>query len=384
MSTDRPAPRSRPRRDPDSAPAPRRPVDPLRHLSVILKRDELNAERQWVTGYLADHELMPVDLAAALVYLVRALDEDMAGNAPRPPTAPRANPRADAGRTETGEEGYERPAAPRRPAREAQRDRDTGTATGFNSYRINVGEDEGLRTANVLAVLANEGGLDGSQVGRIRIAATSSTVELSDELGPEEIEELGKLRFKGRPFGLEPARAAAPRPRRAPGEERPARPRAAAARPSYRDDAAPRRTAGERPATASRRPAAAGRAAPRDAYGERPPSTARRPAAAGRAAPRDAYGERPTGATRRSAGPRAAGPRPAGPRAPGARPAGPRAAERPAPRTPRSGEARTTASRPAAARPRPEPGSLPPRSRGGPGARRTPANTPARGPRKKR
>jgi ATP-dependent RNA helicase DeaD len=103
-------------------------------------------------------------------------------------------------------------------------------------YRIEVGERDGVKPANIVGAIANEAGLDGQYIRRIDIHDDHTTLELPDGM-PRDIERMLKkawvcgkqLRirslepkekrvkkrvFKAPPDGKKPGKRAAKKPRK--------------------------------------------------------------------------------------------------------------------------------------------------------------------------
>ncbi|MFP3427131.1 DbpA RNA binding domain-containing protein, partial [Pseudoalteromonas sp. SIMBA_162] len=105
----------------------------------------------------------PVELAAVFVKMARA-EETPIQSLPKP--GARRNERSERGeRTERPERGERRNSAP--VARE-----------GMKLYRVAVGHRDGVKPGQLVGALANEGGIEGSRIGRIDIRNTHSVVEL--------------------------------------------------------------------------------------------------------------------------------------------------------------------------------------------------------------
>lgn len=63
----------------------------------------------------------------------------------------------------------------------------------MESYRIEVGKVHGASAGSILGAIANEGGLEGHDIGKIKIFNTHSTVDLSSDLPKEIIKTLRKV-----------------------------------------------------------------------------------------------------------------------------------------------------------------------------------------------
>lgn len=82
-------------------------------------------------------------------------------------------------------------------AKEPRKSRGKGAARideGMESYRVEVGEEHGVRPANIVGAIANEGGIDSKYIGRIDIHADYSIVDLPVGLPQNVLKILQKAR----------------------------------------------------------------------------------------------------------------------------------------------------------------------------------------------
>ncbi len=71
-------------------------------------------------------------------------------------------------------------------------------------YKLAVGAEHGVKPGQIVGAIANEGGIDGDQVGRIEIERTFSIVDLPDSLPAEVFSKLGRTKVCGRLIRLQP------------------------------------------------------------------------------------------------------------------------------------------------------------------------------------
>ncbi|MBL8447729.1 MAG: DEAD/DEAH box helicase [Zoogloeaceae bacterium] len=98
--------------------------------------------------------------------------------------------------------------APERPAR-ANREqiltRRREVASGrLARYRLAVGRQDGVTPKDIVGALANEGGIDVSQIGQIHLFDVFSTVELPAGLDGETLSALGGLRVRSKSLRMRP------------------------------------------------------------------------------------------------------------------------------------------------------------------------------------
>lgn len=103
-------------------------------------------------------------------------------------------------------------------------------SSGFQTFRVEVGEAHGAKPGNLMGAIANEAGLEARQIGRIRVLEQHSLVELPEALPARIIKHLSKVRVAGQMLRIHLTEAMPPRPSRSSasepvaGAERPSRP----------------------------------------------------------------------------------------------------------------------------------------------------------------
>jgi ATP-dependent RNA helicase DeaD len=168
-----------------------------------LEANRLGAYREAIDAFLAEHGIEAAELAAAL--LASAVGD--AGPRPRdeeetPAPAGREPGPAGADAFESARFDGEHPAGARgeRPPRAKDR---PGTRRGAGSlYRVAVGHEHGARPEAIVGAITGEGGLRGSDLGKIDIFRSFSLVEIGAELGPEAARRIGAARVAGRPLRI--------------------------------------------------------------------------------------------------------------------------------------------------------------------------------------
>ena len=65
-------------------------------------------------------------------------------------------------------------------------------------YRVEVGRRDHVQPGAIVGALANEGGIAGSDIGRIDILQSFSLVEIHTPLSPEQLKAMGRATFSGR------------------------------------------------------------------------------------------------------------------------------------------------------------------------------------------
>jgi ATP-dependent RNA helicase DeaD len=126
--------------------------------------------------------------------------------AERPARAERA-PRGEAAGPRAGATG-QRPDTTPRP-RPERREADALLET----YRLEVGQRHQVRPGQIVGAVANEAGLDGSDIGRIDILDDYTLIDLPKDMPKEIFRHLQKVRVAGRPLRISPWDGTGPRPR---------------------------------------------------------------------------------------------------------------------------------------------------------------------------
>jgi len=139
--------------------------------------------------------------------------------AARPPRAPR---------DERPAQPAERESTPRHAPREhAPRERASHEPdAGFETFRIEVGHDHGVKPGNIVGAIANEAGLDSKHIGRVDIRDDHSLVDLPAGMPAEIFKHLKKVWVSGQQLRItrggdeDGDRTHKPKPRKPPSFDR--------------------------------------------------------------------------------------------------------------------------------------------------------------------
>lgn len=169
-------------------------------ITQSLEDPQLELFRGLVKRYSEAHDTPLEDIAAALATQAQIGDEFLMKEPPKD------NRRERGGRKD------------RRDGDGAARS-DFGRGSRFQAregkqmYRIAVGKRQHVRPGAIVGALANEGGLDSSDFGRITIFGSHSLVELPDDLPQEVFDRLADTRISGQLINLEKDTGRPPRDR---------------------------------------------------------------------------------------------------------------------------------------------------------------------------
>ncbi|AXK44945.1 DEAD/DEAH box helicase [Brachybacterium saurashtrense] len=171
-----------------------------------ISRGRLELYRELIGEFVAENEIDPLDLVAALGAM--SVGDDGPGSA-------------------TEEEEFTAP-SPR--TEERSRDRGPREATptehGYTSYKVGVGHNHGARPPGIVGAITGEGGLHGKDIGKIQIFPHFSLVQIRGSLSAEQMERISRAQVGGRELRIGPDRG----PRGGKG------PRRDGERPFRRDD----------------------------------------------------------------------------------------------------------------------------------------------------
>ncbi|MEQ1637343.1 MAG: DEAD/DEAH box helicase [Methylococcales bacterium] len=165
-------------------------------ITDTLAAEELGFFTQLMEQYQQEHDVTALEIAAALAKLLEGDTPLLLKNPPkatqseRPPrdrdTAPRDRSSAD--RKSNDKKFGDK------PARSSRR---SGADIEMELFRIEVGHAHGVKPGNIVGAIANETGIDGDHIARIKIEENYSTVELPAGMPKDLIEELKKIRVAG-------------------------------------------------------------------------------------------------------------------------------------------------------------------------------------------
>ena len=172
------------------------------NITDTLAAEELSFFSQLLEQYQQEHNVSALEIAAALAKLVQGNTPLLMQNLPKKSFESREDrPQRDRGDRDSFSQREDRP----------QRDRKAkpkrvfgagGAAIEMETFRIEVGHTHGVKPGNIVGAIANETGIDGDHIARIRIEDQYSTVELPAGMPKELIEELKKIRVAGQQLNI--------------------------------------------------------------------------------------------------------------------------------------------------------------------------------------
>ena len=165
------------------------------NITDTLAAEELSFFTQLIEQYQQEHNVSALEIAAALAKLVQ-------GDTPLLMQSPKRV-------KESSEDKAERPRKDRergeRGERKPKRERGFLGNIEMELFRIEVGHNDGVKPGNIVGAIANETGIDGDHIARIKIFDNHSTVELPAGMPKELLQELKKVRVVGKPLNISKA-----------------------------------------------------------------------------------------------------------------------------------------------------------------------------------
>lgn len=173
-------------------------------LAKVIASEDLTIQTEMINRFLSENpEASMVKVAAALAMIATKGTEieDDRGSSGAREDGPRSRRVETRGRD--GKPGRESRFGDRKfDKRGGHRSESRGVTGRMTKYRIEVGRAHGVRPGNIVGAIANESGLNGSQIGGIDIQTHFSTVDLPNDLPDELIQGLRQLRVAGQPLKI--------------------------------------------------------------------------------------------------------------------------------------------------------------------------------------
>jgi ATP-dependent RNA helicase DeaD len=164
------------------------------NITDTLAAEELGFFCQLIEQYQHEHNVTALDIAAALAKLVQGDTPLLMQNLPK-----RAKDSRDERPSRDDRSSrFDRPQREHKPKRSFA----GGADIEMETYRIEVGHAHGVKPGNIVGAIANETGIDGDHIARIKIQDDYSTVELPAGMPKALFEELKKVRVAGQQLNI--------------------------------------------------------------------------------------------------------------------------------------------------------------------------------------
>jgi ATP-dependent RNA helicase DeaD len=161
-------------------------------LMKTIGQQDLKRVKKLVTRIEENHDIDPHLFAAGLLYLA----QESRPLFPKLETIPEE--RARGGRGAGGQKGG------RGERGGGKRERSFGPEPGFKTYRLAIGKEHKVRAGDIVGALANEGGINSSAIGNIKLFHNYSTVDLPEGIPNDVMQDLKNIRIRNVPSHLRP------------------------------------------------------------------------------------------------------------------------------------------------------------------------------------
>ena len=158
-------------------------------ITDTLAVEELSFYSQLINQYQVEHNVPVSDIAAALAKMLQ-------GDTPLLLKEPTKKPRKDfVEERQSAGRGRDRDQGPKR-------EKGRVSQVEMELYRIEVGHSDGVKPGNIVGAIANETGIDGDHIARIKIEEHYSTVELPAGMPKDLFQALKKVRVAGKSLDI--------------------------------------------------------------------------------------------------------------------------------------------------------------------------------------
>lgn len=142
-------------------------------ITDTLNTTELSFFTQLIEQYQTEHDIPAVEIAAALAKIAQGDNPLLLKEIPKVVDKPKP-----------------------------KHSKERRSTIKMELYRIEVGSNHGVKHGNIVGAIANETGIDGEHIARIKIKENHSTVELPAGMPRDLLRELKKVRVVGRQLEL--------------------------------------------------------------------------------------------------------------------------------------------------------------------------------------
>ena len=158
-------------------------------ITALMEQGVADIYRGVVDELVHDTGAEIADVAAALASLAQGKTPLLIGDKPE---------RAE---TREAEARGARGGSSERDARDERRPR-SGRFAPQDTYRLEVGRLHGVQAGNIVGAIANEAGLDGSEINGIKVREDHTLVRLPTGMPPEILKRLARVQVRGRPLAI--------------------------------------------------------------------------------------------------------------------------------------------------------------------------------------
>jgi len=183
----------------------KRIADFKQRITDTLAKENLEFFSQLVEQYQQEHNVPSLEIAAALAKLVQGETPFMLQNKPlrkekarrdkRDERAPRKQQERSARNHDSGKGRVKKD-------REHPAQKDQSPDEGMERYRVEVGNQHGVKPGNIVGAIANEAGLDSQYIGRVSIQDDYSLIDLPEGMPKDVFNDLKKAWVSGQRLNI--------------------------------------------------------------------------------------------------------------------------------------------------------------------------------------
>jgi len=171
-------------------------------ISSVLDEQDLSQFYDLIAGYQTEHDIEPMQIAAALAHLAQGSEPLLLKEEPRRQREKRERePRKDEQKNPRKRNESERRNRSALPEKADRLAKDPDVA--MRRYRLAVGRDHDVKPGNIVGAIANEAEIDANYIGHIDIHDSYSLVDLPDGMPSEVMSVLKKARVCGQKLDIE-------------------------------------------------------------------------------------------------------------------------------------------------------------------------------------
>jgi ATP-dependent RNA helicase DeaD len=157
-------------------------------LSETMEAQDLGFFETVISNYQQEHDADPLEVAAALTYLVQK------SRPLKPVKHVQERPaREDRERGRRNDRGDRNSSRGDRPSPRRGRSTEHKAEHGMQTYRVEVGRSHGVEIKNIVGAIANEAGIDSKDIGKVGLNDDFSTVDLPEGMPKDLFKQLQKV-----------------------------------------------------------------------------------------------------------------------------------------------------------------------------------------------
>jgi ATP-dependent RNA helicase DeaD len=177
-------------------------------ISDTIAHKELQIYRDIINQVIQENDHSIEDVAAALAYIAQGKQPLFVSEQSYPKETDffKENPRGDRknSRGNDRKRSNDRDRSERTPTESSRRKKKEHMDINMNSYRIEIGREDGVKPGNIVGAIANEANMDSKHIGSIKISDNYSIVDLPKDMPKEVFKKLQKAYICGKQTNMKP------------------------------------------------------------------------------------------------------------------------------------------------------------------------------------